>query len=257
MTATLSSGSPFLAAAALTLAGALAIAGLARAAGEPLEVDLNARFIAVTAGFTGATVDLYGATDGAGDVIVVVRGPTTDITMRRKERVAGIWINAASVEFDDVPGYYHVATSRPLADIATPETLTASVIGVDRLPLAMNASMAAAEQTEWRAALVRVQQRAGLFPQQVGKVSFRGTRLFTTRLLLPANVPTGQYDVDVLLLEDRHIIGHRQAQLEVRKTGFEAGVYSFAHERPALYGLIAIVIALMAGWLAGLVFRRI
>lgn len=250
-------GLPFLVAAALTFAAALAIAGLARAAGEPLEVDLNARFIAVTAGFTGATVDLYGATDGAGDVIVVVRGPPMDITMRRKERVAGIWINAVSLEFDNVPGYYHVAASRPLGEIATPETLTASVIGVDRLPLAMNAAVAAPEASEWRAALVRVQQRSGLFPQQVGKVSFRGTRLFTTRLVLPANVPTGHYDVDVLLVEDRHIIGHRQAQLEVRKTGFEAGVHSFAHERPALYGLIAIVIALVAGWLAGLVFRRI
>jgi len=250
-------GRPFLVAAALTLAAALAIAGLARAAGEPLEVDLNARFIAVTAGFTGATVDLYGATDGAGDVIVVVRGPPMDITMRRKERVAGIWINAASLEFDNVPGYYHVAASKPLGEIATPETLAASVIGVDRLPLAMNAAVAAPEASEWRAALVRVQQRSGLFPQQVGKVFFRGTRLFTTRLVLPANVPTGHYDVDVLLVEGRHIIGHRQAQLEVRKTGFEAGVHSFAHERPALYGLIAIIIALVAGWLAGLVFRRI
>ncbi|MGE0255138.1 MAG: TIGR02186 family protein [Alphaproteobacteria bacterium] len=257
MTGRLRQRLPFATAAGITLVAALAVGGLASAAGEPLEVDINARFIAVTAGFTGATVDLYGATDGAGDVIVVVRGPAQRITMRRKERVAGIWINAASADFADVPGYYHVAASRPPADIASPETLAASRIGVDRLPLVAAEALPSAEGREWREALIRAQQRAGLFPQQVGKVAFRGTRLFTTRLSLPANVPTGQYDVDVLLVENRHIIGHRRAQLEVRKTGFEAGIYSFAHDRPALYGLIAIIIALVAGWLAGLVFRRI
>ncbi|MBM3558301.1 MAG: hypothetical protein FJX53_00055 [Alphaproteobacteria bacterium] len=248
---------PAVVVAAAVLAGAGAVGGLARAAGEALEIDLNARFIAVTASFTGATVDLYGATDGAGDVIVVVRGPAARITMRRKERVGGIWVNTDSVNFPAVPSFYHMAASRPPADIATTETLAASGVGIDRLPLAPSEAVPAAERAEWRAALVRAQQRARLFPQQIGKVEFRGIRLFTTRLVLPANVPTGKYEVDVLLLEKRHIIGHRQALLEVRKTGFEAGIYAFAHERPALYGLIAILLALVAGWMAGVAFRRI
>jgi hypothetical protein len=45
--------------------------------------------------------------------------------------------------------------------------------------------------------------------------------------------------------------------LQVLKSGFEDQVYSFAHDRAALYGLIAIAVALVAGWFAGYVFRKI
>ena len=36
----------------------------------------------------------------------------------------------------------------------------------------------------------------------------------------------------------------------------QALVFDFAYERPAAYGLIAIALALMAGWLAHLAFRK-
>ena len=42
---------------------------------EGLVADLTSHLIAITTGFTGASVVLFGATDGPGDVIVAVRGP--------------------------------------------------------------------------------------------------------------------------------------------------------------------------------------
>ncbi len=44
--------------------------------------------------------------------------------------------------------------------------------------------------------------------------------------------------------------------LEVRKVGFEARVYDFAHRYSAIYGLLAIVLAVVAGWLGSVFFRR-
>jgi hypothetical protein len=42
----------------------------------------------------------------------------------------------------------------------------------------------------------------------------------------------------------------------VRKVGLESQIYDFAHEQAAFYGVIAIAVALVAGWVAGAVFRR-
>ena len=72
--------------------------------------------IAVTAGFVGTKLLLFGAIDDEGEVAVVVRGPEGPMVVRRKERVAGIWINRAQARFAPVPLFYWVATSRPFAE---------------------------------------------------------------------------------------------------------------------------------------------
>ena len=89
------------------------------------------------------------------------------------------------------------------------------------------------------------------------KVSFRGERLFRTRVALPANVPTGDYSVTVYLVNDREITSISETGLSVRKVGFEAKLTEFAFEQAPIYGLIAIIIALIAGWFAGFVFRKV
>ena len=60
----------------------------APARAEPLVADLSDDVIAITTGFTGSDVLLFGATEGEGDVIVVVRGPMGPQVVRRKTRQA-------------------------------------------------------------------------------------------------------------------------------------------------------------------------
>ena len=43
---------------------------------------------------------------------------------------------------------------------------------------------------------------------------------------------------------------------QVHRTGIGAAVFDFAHRWPALYGLIAVALAVMAGLAAGQIFRR-
>src|SRR6516162_2327558 len=94
----------------------------ASAHGQALVADLTNHLIAITTGFTGASVVLFGATDGPGDVAVVVQGPDREITVRRKRRIAGIWVNSHEVTFANVPSFYFVAASRPLEEIISPTT---------------------------------------------------------------------------------------------------------------------------------------
>ena len=96
------------------MVGALAAAP---AAGEELVVDLSGSVVAITTGFVGSDLLLFGATEGAGDIVVVVRGTQGDERVRRKGKVAGIWINRDEMIFNGVPGFYSVAASRPLDDI--------------------------------------------------------------------------------------------------------------------------------------------
>lgn len=243
------------------LAAALAVVILllpARAQEEAtLVADLSERLIAITTGFSGTDVLLFGATDGDGEVVVVVRGPVDRVTVRKKERVAGIWVNTSSLVFDGVPGYYRIATSADLDSLLAEQIRNTFQIGAENIAVAPLETLAPEAEAEFFKALVRNKQRSELYVSEPGRITFLGNRLFRTRISLPANVPTGQYTVEVFLVSGGKIINRTTTPLQVQKSGFEEAVYSFAHERAALYGLIAIGIALMAGWFAGYVFRKI
>ena len=85
-------------AAVLTMALA---AANAPAGAQDLVVDLSDPVVAVTTGFAGARLVLFGATEGRGDLIVIVRGPSQNAVVRRKEKVAGVWVNRAQFVFAD------------------------------------------------------------------------------------------------------------------------------------------------------------
>lgn len=235
------------------LAGVAWLAAMPAAAQDELVVDLSDDVIAITAGFSGSEVLAFGATDGAGDVIVIVRGPPSDLIVRRKERILGIWANRAQARFAGVPSFYHLAASMPIADLLAPEVLQDREIGLDYLDLATPSTRD--DAADFRAGLVRQQLARGLYRDD-GMVSFVDNRLFRTRVVLPANVSPGAYQTQVLLVRDGEIVGDTTTRLRVSRFGFEERMFTFAHEQSVLYGLVAIVLALVAGWFAGFVFRR-
>ncbi len=236
---------------------ALALAGNWHhaAAQTPLVADLSDDFIAITAGFSGSEVLLFGATEGEGDVIVVVRGPNSKLVVRRKEKIFGIWANRAQATYLQMPSFYHLAASRPVADLLGAEVRQQAQIGFNNLSLVPDDVVDADDVAAFAAGLLRVQQARDLYTDG-GTVEFIGERLFRAQVAFPANVPPGDYTVLVYLVQDGEIVGDTKTPLQVRRFGFEAAMFEFAHEQSLAYGLIAILLALMAGWLAGFVFRR-
>lgn len=239
---------------AVALGFALLPFGVGRA--QTLIADLSDHLIAITTVFTGSNVVLFGTTGGKGEVVVVVTGPRSPVTVRRKSPVAGIWVNRKSITFDQVPSYYYIAASAPLSEVAPPAVMARHGIGVDHIRFEPDREIPAEWRREFRDALIRNKRKQGLYPEGVGEVRFLGDRLFRTSIEFPANVPTGFYTVEVFLIDDGEVIGAQTTPLSVSKTGFSAEVAEFAYGQPALYGICAVILAVSAGWLAGVAFRR-
>jgi uncharacterized protein (TIGR02186 family) len=239
----------------LVLALPLAV-GPAAVHGSALIADLSKHLVAITTGFTGADVLLFGTIDGEGDIAVVVRGPNEDVVVRRKQRMAGIWVNGRNLTFRHVPAFYAVAATREITDFAPDSVLSRHQIGAAHLRFGRPDRAEDAEIREFREALLRNKRAAGLYPDATGRVSVLSDRLFRTLVTFPANVPTGTYSVEVFLIRGGAVVGAQTTPLVVSKVGTEAEIFDFAHDQAALYGIVAIVIALVAGWLAGAIFRK-
>lgn len=221
-----------------------------------LVVDLARHLVAITTGFTGSDVLVFGATDGEGDVVVVIRGPENTEAVRRKGRVFGIWVNERDLAFDNVPAYYAVAASVPIEDILPERVMKRHQIGVNNLRLVAPRDVDPGEAEEFRAALIRSKQRAGLYTAEPSRILLLGNRLFRTDVWFPANAPVGRYVVQVYLVRDGEVASAEITPLIVSKIGFEAGVYNFAQRYSLAYGVLAILIAAVAGWAASAIFRK-
>ena len=242
------------------VAAAIAMPAASRATAqehdEPLLIALSTQRIEIDSNFAGTSILLFGATDVAGDVVVSVRGPEEPVVVRRKRRSVGIWVNRESIAFRNVPGYYFVATSGPLEEIAPVELLDRKQLGSERVLLEAIWFDTSGDADEFRAALHRDRERDSLYRSEPGIVEFIDERLFRTTIDLPAHVPTGDYVVEAMLLVDSEVLSTRSAALSIEKAGFSADISTFARADEALYGVIAIALALVAGWLGSFAFRK-
>ena len=242
----------------------LALSGAASRADE-LVTDLSDHVISITSSFQGTNLLLFGtlqagdanaAATGSSDIVVVVRGPVGPVTVRKKERLAGLWINRGAVRFNAAPGFYAVLSNRPLDAIAGSSLLRRHQIGLEHLDVEPVAGKKKPDIGAYQQALIRRGQQSGLFIERDNAITFLGNTLFRTDLHFPATVPVGDYRAEVYLLRDGQVIGAQASPLFINKSGFERRVFMLAHDDAVMYGLLAIVIALVAGWLADAVFRR-
>jgi uncharacterized protein (TIGR02186 family) len=227
--------------------------------------DVSQRQIDIQSGFTGAELLLFGAIiyprgvapTGQIDVAVVLRGPIRPVTLREKQKIAGIWINADSSDFRSVPAYYAIASSRPLDKIVDDKTAAIYELGLDKLQLSPSGEVDAKEQRRFSSGLVDLNKRGGLFRQSSGSVDITDQVLYRARLYVPSSVPVGTYTAETLLIRDgRVIVADDKVEVRVRKTGFEQLITILARDYSLFYGTMAVLVSLLLGWFAGYIFQR-
>jgi uncharacterized protein (TIGR02186 family) len=223
------------------------------AAAKPLVADLSQYRIEIDARFTGTRLLLFGARNDIGDIVVVVRGPERDFTVRRKEHVRDIiWMNHRQRHFDGVPAFYAIATSKPFTAMRHTELFGPLRIGLKEAVLKDGVG-----DPDFAQALIEREQANRLYSYEPQKVSFMGESLFKMVIPFPDNIIGGNYTADVYLFNDGQIVGMQSIPIYVEKSGFDAWIYDFAHAHSVLYGLAAVTIAIGMGLGASSLMRRI
>jgi uncharacterized protein (TIGR02186 family) len=192
-------------------------------------------------------------------IVVTVIGPRQTVVTWRKERVFGIWVNATSRTFIDPPSFLTVLSNRPFAAIASPDAMRRFRIGMRQFLLPQNIEGDVGEvgaDDPYRQAFVRLKTEQRLYRERANGVTFIAPSLFRAAIPVPANVPVGDYEVDVKLFADGAMIARENSAFEIVKTGLEQVLAQSAKEHSLLYGLATMALAFFTGWLGSIVFRR-
>lgn len=233
---------------------------------DPILVpEISQHEVQVRQGFRGTELVLFGAIlspDGtrAGqdyDIVVVLKGPTKSIVLREKQRIAGIWVNAESVEFRSAPTYFAVASSKPINRIVDDKTAAIYELGLPWLQLSPIGSYDPKEQARMSAGLVDLLSRQGLYRQDTKGVKVSQQVLYQARIALPSSVQTGIYTAETFAISRGRVVASAISRVEVKKQGFERAVADFSQDYGFVYGLLAVMLSIGMGFLAGRLFALV
>lgn len=194
----------------------------------PIAIDIDEDVIAVSLGFSGQDITVFGV-DTANEIDnIVITGPEKTAQVRKKSSILGAWINTDRVVFQNAPSYYSY-TKRDV----------------------LNTYLQSSEKNKakpFKDALIRNMLVKNLY-DTIGQsvIYYYPTGLFSVHVQLPAGVPVGQYNVSAFDVKNTLIA---QTQFRVKQTGTNAKIRTIAHHYSLLYALGCILIAVGAGWIA-------
>jgi len=244
----------------LFLTSFFVIAFRSGASANQLAVELSSNQVQINTGFNGIDLLLFGTTNGADDIIVVIKGPPETNLVRKKSRVAGVWANTEKVLIKNTPNFYAVAATRPLDQISNKSILHAHEIGIENLSVSIPEEKRESSNTtfnDYRQALFRLKSRLGLFIIQPLKINLIQNQLFKTEIHFPPNMSTGTYMAQIYSFKKGTLVDTINKLISVEKVGLGAEVFGLAHKHSALYGILAIFIAVGSGWIAAIIFRKV
>lgn len=222
--------------------------------------------ITVSSDYRGSYVTVFGVNPdrrGRGDIVVVVRGPNESAVVMRKRRMLGLWVNGDPVRFSEAPTFFAVLSNRPLRSIASAQSIWRYQLD-PAASAQLETSTGDTDPSAYRAALVRLRRSQGLYqeysssasPDQRGGLTMYQGGLFRAVVRLPANAPISQYYADTYLFREGRLISAQRIPISISRVGVERRIHDLATNFPFFYGLMTVMLALAAGWVAAFLFRR-
>ncbi len=230
---------------------------------EEVVLGLSQNRVAITADFDGSEILIFGAVKRETpipdsdplEVIVTVSGPSSPVLVRRKEQKFGIWVNVDSVLVDSAPSFYAVATSGPFTSVLSDTEDLRHRVSIKRAIRSVGAAMNIRGAQDFADAVVRIRQEEGLYSLRPNTVEVDQQTLFRTAIDMPSNLTEGTYTTRVLLTRGGTVVSAYETEIDVRKVGLERFLYALSREQPFVYGVLALVIAVLAGWGASAGFQ--
>ena len=221
--------------------------------------DLSQENVEISTNFQGAKILLFGAYEGkkGDDIIVIVTGPKGLVTLQRKEKIFGVWVNAKKVNYINAPKYLSISSNRKIEEILNKKTQKISEIGLNNFNIRIQPGIKVENEKQWRQALTRNMLKSNLWSVNENSVSLNKDALFRSFLELPSNVITGQFEVKILHYRNSKLVSQQINSINVSKSGISAEIYDIAQNYSTLYGIFAVFLAILVGWGSNLVFRKV
>ena len=236
----------------LLLAGALP----ARAA-EP-GLTISPAQVQIGAFFNGATVTVSGTIPAGTQAVLEVMGSSAEEHLMRKGRRGGLWMNVGEIKVQDAPSLYLVMSTAKELLTAAPAEATWGYRALEKR-LAFSGKIEPAERQEFLKQFLELKESEEIYASWPGALKVEaasgGASQVTASFPVPTNIRPGSYKVCLSVIQDGKAVSNTCTGLKVEMVGFPAWLADLAYQHGAVYGVLAVVIAIVTGFAMGFLFK--
>jgi len=182
------------------------------------------------------------------------------VTLNRKGRVAGIWLNVAQIMIDNLPDAYILAASKNLDSICPPEEQEKLGLGKKALQCLMHISSSMPLTGKEYEEFLKLKIHNGTYDMKE-KVEIeplsQSMRRVSTQFKIPSIMAPGTYKIQLLCFKQGKLENQRETELKIERIGMPRLMISLAYKYAALYGLLAILVAMAVGILMDVIFNSV
>lgn len=248
--------------ALMSLIAVIGLAVAAPAAMADLTTMVNHDHIEIHLNYNGGTVSVKGDSDPGEDLVIKITGVDGEEKLKSKDKLGGLlWMNTEEHTFENVPTLYFVRSTGELDKILSPEEMAANGIGYDALANSgsIEPQVPDAERTALFSEFFKYKEAQSLYKQSVGGIETNDNsegQHYETVFDWPYQATPGTYEVTVYSVKDGKVTDSAGGQVVVEESGIVKTLSDLATNKGGFYGLLAIGVAVTAGFGVGIIFGK-
>jgi len=223
---------------------------------SPIISGISNNEINIDTSFKGTQVLLFGAKGYAGDIVIAIRGPQKDFRVTKKRRFLGLWHNGQRVVFKDTYSLYSLfSTFNNIKESS--KLLEELELGKSNIHFNTDKNIDENLKSNFKIELVDQLEKKGLYSPGTGKIDFLDETLFKVIIDFPKNISRGVYTAEIYLVNNKNLLSFQSIPIYVNQVGLSGQVLDFSQKQSFLYGILAVLLALVIGWLANVIFVKL
>jgi len=223
---------------------------------EPMVMEIKPMNLTVDTFFAGGRIDIRGRIPALTDVVIEIIGPVVNTKCDVKGRVGPFWMTRQTVHLENVPGLYALLVPE---GSEWEQQIQELGLGFDKLKTSLQVSPSELSEEEIQKMFVNLKKSEGLYSEEFGAVTYStehdGAKSFQSAYNFPSSTPTGAYLIKAIILKNGVTARELTREYLVREKGFVKLIDDLASNQRLLYGTLAVLIALLAGGLMGILFK--
>lgn len=231
-------------------------------AAQELQVTVQPNQILMGATYNGQCIAVTGTMPADATAIIRVTGHAERSKLKKKGRALGIlWMNQDAVEISNVPNVFLLYLPEGVQAAPRMDRPSWSMMGLGMEAIRKLADIESedGDKDALFEEFVKLKQKAGLYgtvPDAIGYgEESEDVKSFHCTVSMPSALPPGTYQLEVFAIKKNSVASYAAQQIEAKEVGMPAFVSSLAFQHGTFYGVLAVLAAVIAGLLTGVMYK--
>ncbi|MBI4644751.1 MAG: TIGR02186 family protein [Deltaproteobacteria bacterium] len=215
--------------------------------------------------YRGDQIHFFGVNPAPGTDLIIKLTAEKDeeIKFSVKGKVGPFWMTVKQYDVTGAPFMYKIHASKPIKEIVSEATAQELELGYPAIRHKMKMHLSRGDAAPEDAdkvfqGMLKIKERANLYNivEDPARLQVEEGKLFKHYFRFPPAATEGRYQVESFCFQKGQLVGYGKDIIEIKKVGLESCLTETSQNQPVFFGIMAVLIAMGAGLLVGVIFRK-